>query len=205
MKKIYILIFILLLSVILYFSFDNTKKIDPIGKNGVILAFGDSLTLGVGTSEEYSYPKVLEELCELKVINSGVSGETTREGLIRFPRVLTQTKPDLIILIEGGNDILRNVPYENIKNNIIKMVEHAINKNIPILLIGVPEKKIFSDAAPFYNEIAIKYDLPYTDSIIGSLLRSSEYKSDSIHFNKEGYQKMGTEIHQLLQKSGALD
>jgi acyl-CoA thioesterase-1 len=87
----------------------SDPKLSEIPRNATILAFGDSLTVGVGASYAESYPVVLTELSGRKVINAGVSGETTTQGLQRLPGLLEQHEPELVLLLEGGNDILRNL------------------------------------------------------------------------------------------------
>ena len=181
----------------------DSPKLEPIG-NGTILAFGDSLTLGVGTTKENSYPTVLSELTGLKVINSGVSGETTDRGLKRLSAELDNITPDLIILIEGGNDILRNKRQSGIKHNLKMMIELAKSQGIQVILIGVPKKSLFLNSAPFYEELAESYNLVFDDNLIADLLRNPSLKSDSIHLNKQGYRKMAENIYQLLSDNGAL-
>ena len=99
----------------------SENKLTPIPLEGTILAFGDSLTAGVGTTKDKSYPSVLAELTGRHIINAGISGEETKAGLQRFEHVLVQSKPDLVILLEGGNDILRNRKLSNTKKNLAAM------------------------------------------------------------------------------------
>lgn len=179
------------------------QRLSPIGPDGVILAFGDSLTVGVGTRPENSYPTVLASLTNVKVVGAGVSGETTVQGVKRLPAVLDRTRPDLLILIEGGNDILRNHKFDNIKLNLKNMIELAQARGVPVVLLGVPQKKLFSDAAPFYGELAQAYDLVYDGELLGDLLRSPGLKSDPIHLNEKGYRKMAEGIYELLKDNGA--
>lgn len=182
----------------------SQNSLDPIPQNGVILAFGDSLTAGIGTDKANAYPSVLAQLSGREVINAGVSGEVTAQGVDRLKHLLKKTQVDLIILLEGGNDILRNLPATETKNNLAKMIEEAKSYNIDVVLIGVPEKKLFSSVAPFYPELAEEHELVFEDNLIGELLRSPEYKSDSIHFNTKGYRVMAESIYELLQDHDAL-
>lgn len=178
-------------------------KLNPLNKSDVILAFGDSLTQGVGVKPEDSYPSVLEKLTGLTVINAGISGETTHRGLKRFKNVIDDYNPSLIILLEGGNDILRGVSYKQIESNLEKMIGIAQASNIQLVFVAVPEKSLFSDSAPFYNSLAEKYNLVYEPALISKLMRSPAKKSDSIHFNKEGYADMAEKIFALMLDHGA--
>ncbi|GGK54205.1 GDSL-type esterase/lipase family protein [Amphritea balenae] len=169
-----------------------------------ILAFGDSLTLGVGTSADQSYPAILQQLTGRQVINAGVSGEISSAGLNRLPELLNTHAPSLIILLEGGNDILRNQSKQKLKQNLRAMIEISRQKEIDLIFIGVPEKSLFSDSAALYSELAEEYDLVHDNEIIADLLRDSRYKSDPIHFNQQGYQKLAQRLHQLMLDHGAL-
>lgn len=182
----------------------SPAKLEPIPSNGTILAFGDSLTVGVGADNANSYPAVLAALSGLTVINSGVSGETTDNGLKRLREVLDNTSPDLLILLEGGNDILRNRDLSETKANLAAMIELALGKGVPVVLIGVPEKALFSNSAPLYTELAEQYQLVFDDSLIADLQRTPSLKSDYIHFNDQGYRKMASAIFELLKENGAL-
>jgi len=169
-----------------------------IPQDSSILAYGDSLTLGVGAGEANSYPTVLAELSGRRVINAGVSGETTAGGMARLPETLADTNPALLILLEGGNDILRNENPATTKRNLAAMIEMAKSRGVQIVLIGVPERSLFSDVAPFYRDLAQEYELVLEDELIGDLLRTPRYKSDAIHFNQHGYRVMAEAIFELL-------
>lgn len=180
------------------------KSLQPLAEDASILAFGDSLTQGRGTSPERSYPAVLAELSGRNVINRGVSGETTEEGLQRLPQVLDDTQPDLLLLMHGGNDILRNLSPSQAKSNLQDMINLAKDRDIPVVLVGIPEKKLFSSSAPLYQELATENDLVFEDDIISGLLKKPAMKSDSVHFNSAGYAAIAKEIFSLLESEGAL-
>ncbi|NVJ65496.1 MAG: arylesterase [Gammaproteobacteria bacterium] len=180
------------------------QKLTPLNQQQVILAFGDSLTAGVGASEQDAYPQQLAKLVGHRVINAGISGETTAEGLVRLASVLDQHEPQLVILLEGGNDILRNQNLAQTKQNLAKMIEEIRSRNIQLVFLGVPEKNIFSDSADLYEELAQEYQLVFDGEIISDLIKKKRYKSDPIHFNALGYQKLAERIVEMLESNGAL-
>jgi lysophospholipase L1-like esterase len=196
---------LLILSAILaLFACSGDVKVARLPVGATVLAFGDSLTSGVGVSKTDSYPSVLARLTGLNVINAGVSGELTQEGLGRLPALLDETSPNLLILAEGGNDILRGYDLARTRNNLASMIEKAQERYIPIILLGVPEKNIFSSSAPLYRELAEEYQVVFDGDLLSGLLKSTAHKSDAIHFNEAGYRLMAEGIHELLIDSGAL-
>lgn len=199
-----LLLFTALLMFTIILTGCEQRQLTKIPDDGTILAFGDSLTVGVGTSAATSYPSVLAELSGRTVVNSGVSGEITAQGLLRLPKVIAQTAPQLIILLEGGNDILRNRDHRQIKSNLAAMIEIAHENHIDVVLLGVPAKNILLSVAPFYKELAEEYSLVYAEDLLSNLLRSPRYKSDAIHLNQQGYRLLAESINELLIARGAL-
>lgn len=182
----------------------DQTELKYIPPEGVILAFGDSLTQGVGSSAGGDYPAQLQQLIGRTVINAGISGELSAEGLQRLPALLRQHQPNLLILLEGGNDILRNLDQAKLKRNLAQMISLAQQQHIEVVLVAVPEKKLFSDSAPLYRELAEEYALVWESEIIANLLRSPQYKSDAVHFNNQGYQALSQRLASLLKEHNAL-
>jgi len=195
---------IFLISIFYVLTACSDKPLQAISDSDIILAFGDSLTAGYGVSPKNSYPSVLAELTGLTVINAGVSGETTSQGLARFSQVVDEHKPKLIILLEGGNDILQNLDFAQAKQNLSLMIQEAKARDISIVFLGVPEKNLFSSAAPFYSELAEEHNLVFEKELIAKLLKSPKLKSDSVHLNAQGYRKMAEELYDILKSNGAL-
>ena len=185
-------------------SCSDAPSLRYLPENAVILAFGDSLTVGVGAPQANSYPGVLAQLAERNVVNAGVSGEETAQGLNRLTGVLKQLQPDLLLLLEGGNDILRNRDLRQTRQNLAAMIELAHSMEVEVVLIGVPEKRLFSNVAPLYEELADQYKVVLIDNLVASLLRKSRYKSDAIHLNEQGYRMMAESIYEVLVDRGAL-
>ena len=183
---------------------NSHRTLAPLSSDAKILAFGDSLTQGVGASKGDDYPSVLARLTGLNVINSGVSGETTAEGLRRFTTVLDETSPELVLLLEGGNDFLRNVDERQIEANLSLMIEQAQSRSITVVLIAVPQKSIWLEPAKLYSRLSDKYQLLLIKDFLTELLKLPEVKSDTIHLNDLGYRRLAKHIDQQLRHAGAL-
>lgn len=184
---------------------DGKPQLKRLAQGDTVLAFGDSLTAGRGVSREHAYPAMLQTLIGRTVINAGVSGELTEEGLNRLPELLETHDPQLVILLEGGNDILQNRSLESAKANLSAMITLAKDQDRDVVLVGVPAKSMFATTASLYTELAEEHQIPLEKSIIGSLLKKPAMKSDSVHFNRAGYSALADAIHVLLSESGALN
>lgn len=184
---------------------EKTPSLPTLPADAVIVAFGDSLTFGTGAKKTESYPAVLSNLTHRTVINAGVPGELSAEGIPRLKLVLEKYSPALLILCHGGNDLLRKKSKSKLKNNLIKMIGIAHAKGVAVVLVGVPEPKlVFMKTAPLYNEIAQQLNIPVDIKIIANVESDNRLKSDRIHPNKAGYQLIAEAIHQLLVKSGTI-
>jgi len=167
-----------------------------------VLAFGDSLTAGYGVSKEQSYPSVLSTLLRTSVINEGISGELSEQGLARLSALLETHKPDILILCHGANDILRKKDLIKAKANLIQMVKLAKEKGVYVLLVGVPTYDILSfNTASFYYEVAKEEGLEIEDRALEKILGSDELKSDKVHPNALGYELMAKNIAKLLSEN----
>ena len=195
---------LIIISCLMLLTACSGPKLGALTADAVILAFGDSLTSGVGARKNKNYPAVLAQLTGLQVINAGIAGETTAQGLERLSQVLDQSSPDLVILIEGGNDILRGLNLAQAKSNLRDMVVLIKQRNIDLVLIGVPKKSLFLSVHPMYKELATELDLVFDGKLLAELQGTAALKSDIVHFNEMGYQKMAESIYAVLQERGAL-
>lgn len=183
---------------------DSQPKLKPLGKDAVIVAFGDSLTVGMGANPGQSYPAVLAKMSGRTVINAGISGETSDAGLQRLPAVIAEHKPQLVIICHGANDILRRQSMADTENNIRSMVKIAKDSNIDVVLVAVPAFNLWASPPEFYARIAQDTNLPLEPEIIGNLEKNRKMKSDQVHFNADGYQLMAEAIYKILQDANAL-
>lgn len=180
-------------------------KLAKLPAGASLLAFGDSLTFGTGARAEASYPAVLQKLIGRLVVRAGVPGEITAQGLARLPGVLQSTAPDLLILIHGGNDILRRVPRKDTAANLRAMVRLARERGVAVVLVGVSDLGlILGRSAGFYEDLAEELDLPYDGDILPAIFKQPGHKSDAIHPNANGYRKLAEGIAALLKQNGAI-
>jgi len=194
----------LILLILLLSCGQKIPELPYLSENDVILAFGDSITYGIGAEKNESYPAILAKLAKRTVIESGVPGETTHEGLARLQEVLDKYNPRLVIICEGGNDMLRRLNLNETKENLRQMVLLAKNKGISVILIGVPQPGFVISTPKFYEEIAKEQNIPYEGKVLKEILTNNKLKADPIHPNKEGYKLLAERIYQLMRKAKAI-
>ncbi len=201
MNKFFIYLIILFLS-----ACDKPSPVfEKLSPDAVILAFGDSLTYGSGASQNLDYPAILSALSSHEIINAGIPGEISQNGLTRLPDLLDEYQPELMILIHGGNDMLRHIPQQQTSDNLKQMINEARLRNIKVVLLGVPEFNLFLlSSAEFYQQVADEQKVPIDLETLPNILSTNSLKSDAIHPNNEGYRLMAENIYNLLVESGAL-
>jgi lysophospholipase L1-like esterase len=198
----------LLLAILAAFAIVACQKparLPVLAKSDVVVAFGDSITFGTGAEPQESYPAVLEQMIGRRVINAGVPGEITAEGLSRLPQILEQEKPALLILCHGGNDYLRRLSREKAADNIKEMVRLAEQKRAAVVLIAVPGLSFSVSPEPMYKDIAKEFKIPLEEKTLSDILADNSLKSDLIHPNAAGYRRLAEAVAALLKKSGAID
>jgi lysophospholipase L1-like esterase len=203
-RSVRILLFILGV----FFSFlsgcSQGAKLPPLASDGVMLAFGDSLTYGTGAGENESYPAVLEQLTGHKVLNYGVPGEISADGLARLPGILEREKPALLILCHGANDLLRHMDQARAADNLRGMIRLARDRGIGVMLIAVPAFNLTLSPPKFYTEVAAEFNIPIEARALPQILGKVSLKSDYVHPNAAGYRQLAEALAALLKKSGAL-
>lgn len=168
-----------------------------------VLAFGDSLTFGYGAPSEKSYPSDLVDLLHVTVINEGVNGELSEQGLARLAGALERHKPDILVLCHGGNDILRKIDVAQTKHNLNEMIKLAKEKGVYVLLVGVPTFGILNfDVPSFYYEVAKENTIEIEDSSLKKIFdNETTLKSDKVHPNADGYALMAKSIARMLSEN----
>lgn len=196
--------FFVIVALFLLTSCSQEPVLKPLPATGVVLAFGDSLTFGTGASTNSSYPAVLEQLIGRRVINAGIPGEISADGLKRLSGLLLDTQPDLVILIHDGNDMLRRFNLQTTARNLKAMIELCRKQGAQVVMLGVPKPGLILASATIYASVSEETGTPIDDEVIADILQYSANKSDPVHPNSKGYRILAESIRDLLIETGAV-
>jgi len=161
-----------------------------------IVALGDSLTSGRGIGVADAYPAVLQERLDdsgfqYRVVNAGVSGDTTSRALRRYREAL-DGDVKILILALGANDGLRGVPVDQLMSNLSEIIEEAQRRRIAVVLVGMDALPIrgWDYSVAFhraYDSLAARYGITLVPSFLMKILTdNSLMQSDRAHPNKAG-------------------
>jgi len=178
-------------------STPHVNNLDSRGSQ--IICFGDSLTEGFGASVGEDYPSRLAEVLDVPVINAGVSGDTTEEALYRLQTDVLDQDPFLVIVILGANDFLSGRPRKETFGNLEEIVRRIQARGAMVLLTSV-QGGLFGDVhQKHYQRIAKKYHTAFLSNIVDGIMTNPSLKSDTIHPNAAGYQKMADRILEAIK------
>jgi lysophospholipase L1-like esterase len=195
---------IIIAAMLLPAACSKTPQLPLLAADATILAFGDSLTAGTGAGDTESYPAVLALLTGRKVVNAGVPGEVSTDGVLRLPELLERERPALLILCHGGNDLLAHQNHQLIADNLRAMLRIAGEHGVTVLLVAVPSPDLMLKPPTLYEELSREFRIPVERKALSHILGKGGLKSDYIHPNAAGYRLLAEALVELLKKSGAL-
>ncbi|CAA6809195.1 MAG: Arylesterase precursor (EC [uncultured Sulfurovum sp.] len=180
-------------------------------KSHTILFLGDSLTEGLGVSKEDAFPKQVEHLIQteintsITVINGGVSGSTTSDGLARLKWYMRKN-PSMVFLALGVNDGLRGLNLELSQKNLEEIIKYAQKSDAKVLLAGMllppnygPEyTKRFND---MYEELKVKYKLTSMGFLLDGVAGEKALNQrDGIHPNEKGHAYIAKKVFEFIKE-----
>lgn len=168
-----------------------------------VLAFGDSLFAGYRVGERASYPAQLEAALRgqghnVRVINAGVSGDTSAAGLQRIEFVLDslETPPDLAIVELGGNDLLRGISPAETRENLAAILAELQERRIPVLLMGMRAPPNLGQAFvrefdAIYPDLAGRYGAALVPFFLAPVYdKPALIQDDKVHPTAEGIEAL---------------
>jgi acyl-CoA thioesterase-1 len=191
-----------------------TATTAPTADSKLVLAFGDSLYAGYGVKSDESFPAKLEQALvaegiAAKVVNAGVSGNTTAAALSRLAFTLEglERKPDLAMISLGGNDMLRGIDPAETRANLTKICEELKRRGIPILITGmVAAPNMGRDYVErfdaIFTDLAETYDATlYPFLLDGVILDRTLMLPDHVHPNPKGIDIIVSKVEPLVAKA----
>jgi len=184
----------------------SRKPVMAAPVRGTIVAMGDSLTAGLGVDEGEAYPAQLQKKLaaagrHFKVVNAGVSGETSSGALSRLDWVISSLKPDLIVLETGANDGLRGIDPHLLRQNLDQSISKIKAADIAVILCGM---KMLANLGPAFTEafadiypaIAEKHAIPLIPFFLEGVAGDPRYnQADRLHPTAEGYRRIVDHIY----------
>ncbi|MGM0518901.1 MAG: arylesterase [Campylobacterota bacterium] len=176
-----------------------------------ILFLGDSLTEGLGVSKQEAYVHLVQDLAkeklkkDINVINGGVSGSTTSDGLSRLKWYMRK-KPDIVFVALGANDGLRGLNLTQSQKNLEEIINHALKANAKVVLTGmlIPPNygpKYSKKFEKMYLEIKNKYNLRFMPFLLKGVAGVQELnQADGIHPNAKGHKVIAKEVFKFLKE-----
>jgi acyl-CoA thioesterase-1 len=171
-------------------------------KGRLVVAFGDSLTSGVGApSVSESYVAHLAASSGTTIINKGVGGNTTTKALARVQTDVLDLnpKPEVAIVLLGGNDFFKGTPQKTTKEDLTKIVDLIQGAGIKVILLGI-SRLHFPDYENMIQAIAMKKGASYVPSILDGIADNEGLMSDLKHPNSDGYKLMAQRIEPTLER-----
>ncbi len=166
-------------------------------QNETIVAFGDSLVQGVGASKGKDLFSEVSRITQKRIINMGVSGNTTADGLARLDEVI-DAKPGVVIVVLGGNDYLRQVPRAETFQNLRTIVARLQKAGAVVIVAGVRGGIVSDNFEEEYESLTEEYKTGYVSNILKGLIGRDAYMSDTIHPNDAGYALIAERIAPLI-------
>ena len=195
-----LLVLVFLCSCAIAFAGCAKKEIKNIGSRGMsIICFGDSITFGYGADPGDDFPTALGKLLNREVINAGVSGDTSNEGLLRLDKEVLERDPLLVLIEFGGNDFIKKVPKEGTINNTREMIRKIQAKGAMVAIVDISAGLFLRDYRLLFAKIANEEGCIYIPAVLTRLITNPSMKSDFLHPNAAGYRIIAQRIQAALK------
>ncbi len=199
-QLIYAGLIIIILTATFYFFLRGNEKITNYPpKNQIVVAFGDSLIEGIGSTSGSDFISVVGRTLGIEIINKSMSGDTTSSALARLPDVLA-LDPGIVIILLGGNDFLRKVSKQETFQNLSAIIEQLQNTGAVVVLLGVRGGLLIDAYDSDFQALSKKYHTAYVSNVLNGLITKPEYMYDSIHPNDKGYAIIASRVVLVLEK-----
>ena len=175
----------------------------------VLVCFGDSLTAGAGVAPEEAYPAYLQQRLDAegysyRVVNAGVNGNTTKDGVTRLPEVLDH-HPQIVVVEFGGNDGLRGLPTTQSQRNLDLIVQRLKASGAKVALAGItlpPQYggEYIRSFNAMFPIVATKNHVPLLPFVLQNVYGvPGDIQDDGIHATAQGNRQVAVNVEHLVQ------
>lgn len=170
-------------------------------KGTKVIALGDSLTTGVGAStKSRGYIELLEQRFAITIINKALIGDTTHDALARLDVDVIRQRPDIVLILLGSNDYLRQEPRADTFQNLRTIITSVQKTGAVVILIGARGGILSDTFAEDFAALARSTGSAFVPGILDGILGDSKYMYDEIHPNDAGYLKMADKVAPVLDR-----
>lgn len=170
-----------------------------------LIGLGDSLTYGYPYGPEQTWLAQVGNKLGMETVNHGISGELTKEILLRVEDV-TRLAPHVVIVMGGTNDAYDRLPTDVVINHLQKIIQHLKTKHIPYIFLGIPPMVVGSEVEKILNSYRIRMkqlvkieNIHLIDFHEALAPKGLAYLVDTCHPNKAGYEKMAEVAYEALK------
>lgn len=175
----------------------------PIQKyktNLTVIAFGDSLTVGYGVPPGKNFVTYLSEEVKIPIINAGHRGDTTADALVRLQDDVLDKKPDIVLILLGGNDYLKGYSDEAVRENMQIMVKKIQKTGAKVILMSFSKR-----VAPSFDQVLEKIArdnrvAAFVPDVLDGIIFRKDLRFDEIHPNDRGHKIIAQIILPALEK-----
>ena len=181
----------------------------PLDARPLIVCFGDSLTAGYGADDGQSYPDFLQKALDAegyryRVVNEGISGNTTKDGVDRLAQVVAM-KPDVVVLEFGGNDGLRGLKVQTTRTNLSTMIAGLKKSGAKVVLAGITLPPDYgadyvNSFTASYPTLARQYNVPVLPFLLKDVYGvPGMMQADNTHATDKGNEMVARNVLPLVE------
>jgi acyl-CoA thioesterase-1 len=174
---------------------DKTEPSQP----DEIIAFGDSLVLGVGTTSGNNFVSLLSQRLSVDIRNSGLPGDTTGTALSRLNNSILSRRPRLVIVLLGGNDLAQAVPMAQRVSNITSIAQQIRATGAAVVLVGLTVNATLDPFGGALPGVATQTSSSFVPGVLDGFYGDPAYMADSSHPNNAGHKIMADRIEPVLR------
>ena len=199
-----ILIAVFTLGCVLFLNSCQNKLADitnlDSGTGEKIYILGDSITAGFGLKQEQAYPYLLSQKINLPVVNRGVSGDRTADGLARLSEDVLVEKPWLVIVALGGNDFLKKVPKTETEQNLREIIAQIQAEEAITVILGMNLGLFADEYKELFERVATETGSYLIPQVLKGIIDNPKHRQqDIIHPNQLGQEILADKVAKSLE------